>query len=183
LAVILKDVLAQLTQKFIELSADRLDGIDQSIDDILNDKGDRGTLYNNLQMEIHSLKGSAGSYGFHLVTTIAHRLEDYMESSSRLENEQWLDVQKFIDEARRIIEQGQDPDESLYNEILKVLPSSSSKEFSGSDINSITVFLVMESGVQRKLVGTELASQGINISFSNNPLEAIDQIFNSNLMS
>jgi chemotaxis protein histidine kinase CheA len=163
LAVILKDVLAQLTQKFIELSADRLDGIDQSIDDILNDKGDRGTLYNNLQMEIHSLKGSAGSYGFHLVTTIAHRLEDYMESSSRLENEQWLDVQKFIDEARRIIEQGQ--------------------EFSGSDINSITVFLVMESGVQRKLVGTELASQGINISFSNNPLEAIDQIFNSNLMS
>ena len=179
MAVILKDVLAQLTQEFIELAADRLDGIDQSIDDILNDKGDRGTLYNNLQMEIHSLKGSAGSYGFHLVTTIANRLE----SSSRLENEQWLDVQKFIDEARRIIEQGQDPDESLYNEILKVLPSSPSKEFSGSDINSITALLVMESGVQRKLVGTELASQGTNISFSNNPLEAIDQIFNSNLMS
>ncbi len=88
MSLISDDVFAELTRTYLDSTTDRLAKIDQSIDDIYNEKGSRDEIYRDLQKEIHSLKGSAGSYGFQSITTITHRLEDYMESSRRLELDQ-----------------------------------------------------------------------------------------------
>jgi HPt (histidine-containing phosphotransfer) domain-containing protein/CheY-like chemotaxis protein len=170
------DVLAHLTAVYIETAGDRLDAIDRGIDNIFHGRGDRGVQYFELQNEIHSLKGSAGSYGFSLITAIAHRLEDYMESTRRLENDQWLDVQAYIDAVRDIIARGRDPDQAKHHGILKNLPSSSANDGSEAGQELITVLLVMDSGVQRKFVGTELAANGIDVAFADNLLEALNPI-------
>lgn len=172
-----EDVLARLSLSYLETASDRLDLIDRSIDQIFHGTGNRGALYFELQKEIHSLKGSAGSYGYPLITTIAHRLEDYMESSRRLEKDQWLDVQKLVDEIRSIIETGQHPKDSLHSQILARLPTSSGAARRQLGAGQFTALLVMNSGVQRKFVGTELVASGIDVTFADHPLQALDLIF------
>ncbi|MCK5041815.1 MAG: Hpt domain-containing protein [Sphingomonadales bacterium] len=163
------DMFQELTDRFIESTIDRLESLDQLIDQIYNGKGERGEQFRKFSQEIHSLKGSAGTFGFHLVSTIAHRLEDYMESSKRLEKDQWLDVQKFIDAIRLIFEAGHDPEQDQHGDILSQLPSSSKQEQ-----DSTTLLLVMTSGLIRKHLGTDLAAKGYDISFANDPVQAID---------
>lgn len=167
-----KDVaiaLAQLTQNFIDSSIDRLSVFDQIIDDIYNERGDRGTLFQTLVNEIHSLKGSAGTFGFPFVSDMCHRLEDYLESSRRLEKEQWLEVQKFVDEFREIFETGKEPNEAKHDAILKSLPTSAVY----IEAIDAMVLLVMEAGVIRKTLGTRLAEKGVNVSFAANSLQAL----------
>jgi len=171
------DILAQLTETYLGSTLDRLARIDQRIDDIYNERGNRDEIYVDLQKEIHSLKGSAGSYGFQSITTITHRLEDYMESISRLEPSQWLEVQKFIDDVRSIVEAGNEVSEAQLDQILASLPKSALKFAGNEKLNGLRAILVMDSGVQRKIVGTELAEKGIDISFSSSPTEALDLAF------
>lgn len=166
------DMFKELTDRFVDSTIDRLESLDKIIDQVYNGKGNRGELFNEFLQEIHSLKGSAGTFGFHLASTIAHRLEDYMESSRRLDKSQWLDVQKFIDAIRIIFEAGVDPDKELHAAIIAKLPSSSQQSVAGAKTK--TLLLVMESGLIRKHLGTELASKGYDISFAKDPIQAID---------
>lgn len=169
----LEKALARLKQEFIESSGDRLDEIDGAIDRIFKGTGDRESDFMQMQRDIHSIKGSAGTYGFNAVTVIAHRLEDYVESTRRLTNKQLGDVQVYIDHIRQIMESGVNPDEEKTQGILKNLPSSTKASVSDQERRYVTVLLVMPKGIQRKLIGTELASCGFEISFSENPIEAI----------
>lgn len=164
-----KKAMAQLTQNFIDSSFERLTMLDQLIDDVYNERGNRGDLYQTLVNEVHSMKGTAGTYGFTLVTAICHHLEDYLESSRRLEKEQWLEVQLFIDEIRTIIESGNDPDEKKHSAILSQLPTSAEK----AETIDAMVLIVMEAGVIRKALGTRLAEKGVDVSFAANSLEAV----------
>ncbi|MCW9034140.1 MAG: response regulator [Alphaproteobacteria bacterium] len=170
----LEKALAKLKQEFIESSGDRLDEIDAAIDRIFKETGDREADYFQMQRDIHSIKGSAGTHGFNAVTVIAHRVEDYIESTRRLTKTQLQDVQVYVDRIREIMEAGKDPSESELNKILHGLPSSTQQAtVSEQEVKNLTVLLVMPKGVQRKLIGTELASCGFEISFSENPVEAI----------
>lgn len=165
-------MLSELTDRFIDNSIERLEGLDEIIDNIYNEKGNRGEYFRKFLQEIHSLKGSAGTFGFHLVSTIAHRLEDYMESSRRLEQSQWLDVQKFIDAIKVIFEDGKDPEQDTYADVLSKLPNSSVNEDRKKPLR--TLLLIMSSGVVRKHLGVELAAKGFDISFAKDPIEALD---------
>jgi len=60
--------------------------------DYIEGSGDKGADFVDLQRDIHSLKGSAGTFGFSSVTIVAHRLKDYIEATRRLSNEQLMDV-------------------------------------------------------------------------------------------
>jgi chemotaxis protein histidine kinase CheA len=169
----LEKALERLKQEFIESSGDRLDEIDGAIDRIFKRIGDREADFHQLQRDIHSIKGSAGTHGFGAVTVIAHRAEDYIESSRRLTNDQLQYVQVYVDRMREIMESGVNPSDNETQAILKSLPSSASVSVSDQEQRRVIVLLVMPKGIQRKLIGTELASCGFEISFSEKPLEAI----------
>ncbi len=58
----LEKAFARLKVKFIESAHDRLEKVDQAIDQIYNEKGERGDLFFDLQRHIHTIKGSTGSH-------------------------------------------------------------------------------------------------------------------------
>lgn len=174
----LEDALGKLRQEFLEGSVDRLDQIDDCLNRIFQDEGSRGENFFQMQRDIHSLKGTAGTYGFTTVSTIAHRLEDYMEGSRRLDQPGLQDVQKFIDIIRRVLETGIEPNEAERDAILAELPSvtkqgKTAAEISDQSVKEIIVLMVMDKGLQRKMIGTELVSCGFSVSFSESPVEAI----------
>lgn len=174
----LESALSRLKQDFIESSLEKLDEVDQIIDNIYNERGHRGDQFFQLQRDIHSIKGSAGTHGMNLVTLVAHRLEDYLEAVPRLNLEQWRSVQIYADEIRALIDLGKDPSPEDVKHILHRLPHAQepASEFSDQKRKKVTILLVMPVGVQRKLIGQELAACGFDLSFTDKPVEAIKLI-------
>lgn len=171
----LEKALSRLKQDFIEGSLEKLDDIDEIIDNIYNDRGNRGDQFFQMQRDVHSIKGSAGTHGMHVLTLVAHRLEDYLEAVERLNKEEWRAVQLYIDEMRHLVDLGVDPSETEGQEILERLPHAQQKsqEFSEQKRKKVTILVVMPAGVQRKVIGTELAACGFDLSFTDRPVEAI----------
>jgi len=172
-----QDYMAQITASFMASASERLDELDAVIDQLYNGRGDRGAMVVKLYHDIHSMKGNAGTFGFPLVSIICHRLEDYMESSRRLEQNEWLEVQKFFDEMRAIIESGKDPKKERGEAILAALPSaaaSGSREKTAVAPLDVKVLLVLTSGVVRRALGTALSARGVDVVFVDNPLAALD---------
>lgn len=165
--------LERLKTDYIESSGDTLDKIDAIIERMHSGAGDRGADFVDLQRDIHSLKGSAGTFGFSSVTIVAHRLEDYIEATRRLSNEQLMDVQVFIDRIRGIFQADVNPTEAEMDAILRALPSGTATLVSAQEVRNVIVLLVMPKGVQRSLIGGELASCGFDLSFTESPIEAI----------
>jgi len=171
----LESALKRLKQDFIESSLEKLDDIDDIIDNVYNDRGNRGDQFFQLQRDVHSIKGSAGTHGLHLLTLVAHRLEDYLEAARRLNKEEWRCVQIYMDQMRNLVNLTEEPADDLRKEILQNLPHAQERttEFSDQKAKKITILIVMPAGVQRKLIGAELAACGFDLSFTDRPVEAI----------
>ena len=150
--------LERLKTDYIEGSGDKLGKIDTIIERMHSGTGDRGADFVDLQRDIHSLKGSAGTFGFSSVTIVAHRLEDYIEATRRLSNEQLMDVQVFIDRIRGIFQADVNPTEAEMDAFLRALPSGTATLVSAQEVRNVIVLLIMPKGVQRSLIGGELAS-------------------------
>jgi len=172
----LEAAIARLKGDFIDNSLDKLDEIDNIINAIYSNCENRGEKFFQLQRDVHSIKGSAGTHGLHLLTLVAHRLEDYIEASSRLTQEQWRSVQEYVDVMRKLLNTGIEPTENERTKILQSLPHAQQKSdaaFSEQKKKRVTILIVMPPGVQRKAMGRELASCGFDLSFTDRPVEAI----------
>ena len=74
-----------------------------------------------LQRRIHSIKGTAGTFGFPAITLIAHKLEDYLKSLKSPAGHA-RDIQIFLDVIRDIAECGINPPKEEYPALLRTLP-------------------------------------------------------------
>jgi chemotaxis protein histidine kinase CheA len=113
----------QYRSEFIESITERLNSSDDLIRDMIKDKNCGASLTQFL-LHIHSIKGQGGTFGFGTVTTIAQKLEDYVEAVTKKSHKQMNDIQCFVDSIRRIIENGVDPDEAEQKIIFEALPVS-----------------------------------------------------------
>tara|TARA_B100000676_G_scaffold242956_1_gene244542 strand:- start:594 stop:1340 length:747 start_codon:yes stop_codon:yes gene_type:complete len=171
----IQDALERLKREFIDTSAEKLDKIDAIIDRLYRgEEDDRGADFVEFQRDIHSLKGSAGTYGFDSVSLIAHRLEDYIETTRRLSSENLLDVQVFVDRIREIFEGGDEVPNDRLIPILDSLPTSGIAQTTESEqeAESKVALLVMSKGVQRKLVSADLTGNGFELAYADHPLDA-----------
>lgn len=69
------DILEHLREGFLDEMPARVRQIE---DEVISSKD--ADTYDELFRMVHSLKGSAGSYNFHVITKIAHVMEDVMQA-------------------------------------------------------------------------------------------------------
>jgi hypothetical protein len=69
-----------------------------------------------------------------------------------------MEVQVFIDGIRGIFQADVNPTEAEMDAILCALPSGTATLVSAQEVRNVIVLLVMPKGVQRSLIGEELAS-------------------------
>jgi len=134
-----------------------------------------------LQRHIHSIKGMGGSFGFPSITEIAHVLEDFMEAHADLLGN-LSDIDVYLDWIKKIADKGVDVGEVECRRIIGLLPKAHYKMQPSSDgkrmnavrpAREVNVLLVMPKGVQRKIIGQELASCGFGVSFTDKGVGAI----------
>lgn len=174
----LEDILEEVRRDFIETTCERLSTVDNLITDMMEDRN-ADTALVEFQRHIHSIKGQGGIFDFPTVTTIAHRLEDYLETAPEHSTKQLNDIQHFVDAIRKIMESGNDPAIEQAQSILANLPVTA-KDFSEVEafegkkpIQEVQMLLVMPKGTQRKIIGKELAACGFQVANADTPVDAI----------
>jgi chemotaxis protein histidine kinase CheA len=75
-----------------------------------------------IRREAHTLKGMGAPSGFATVTTIAHRLENYLEKAGDLSAKALADVQRYFDALSDIIARRQELDALAAAALLRALP-------------------------------------------------------------
>ena len=101
---------------------------------------------------------------FPAITMIAHALEDYIETASKVGLDHLPAIQAYTDAIRVIADHGENPGDSETTEILRALPHSGTVTVNATPTDQITrdigFLLVLPKGLQRRIIGEGLASCG-----------------------
>lgn len=76
-----QQMLQQLRNAFLAELPEKLDYLDQLLV-AMEEKGASKEQFNEFYRTIHSLKGSGGTHGLHILTSICHQLEDLLNTAS-----------------------------------------------------------------------------------------------------
>lgn len=171
----IQEAIEGMKGEFLADCLEHLDGSDQSLNNIINKCGPFERHLVDLTRRVHSIKGTAGTFGFPSITTIAHKLEDYIEVSLNI-HDCINEIQIFLDVMRDVAESGVNPTNGAYSQILANLPRAHSKIDAVHPTRNVDILLAMHRDVQRKIIGQELSSCGFGTSFVESGVNAISSI-------
>lgn len=164
------DLLEHLREGFLNDLPSRVDAIEGEVMALKE-----ADTYDELFRMVHSLKGSAGSYDFHIVTKIAHGMEDVMLAliqRNQFFSESTVDILlKFIDIMR-------DTTISLRTTKTEALNLDERLEFLRGEVftKSFKVLIVEPSKLYADMI--EISLQGLPIDFTvvSDGLQALDKL-------
>lgn len=164
--------IEKLKVEFLESTEDSLDLMETTINESLQGDIDTKKAFEEVMRQVHSIKGTAASVGFPITTTIAHRLEDYLEGVTAMTETLSSGVGKYCDQIRKIISEGKEPPVSETAALLRALPMS--HEGGDFDINvlDVEVLLVSPSKMITKIVRNELMQCGFRVVRAVGAMEA-----------
>ena len=164
------ELLEQLREGFLDDLPARVNEIE---DEVMSSKD--SDSYDKLFRMVHSLKGSAGSYNFHVVTKVAHSMEDVMLAfmqRNQFGTTPTIDfLLKYIDVMRDTVdslaatdEAPQDVDERLNNLREQVFTET------------LKILIVEPSKLYASLIGHTLFSLPVDLTFTTNGMQALDNL-------
>ena len=171
------ELLADLKKGFVADIPVRLDDMESIILSM-----ERGVAfidnYEGLYRHAHSLKGSAGSYGLHIITSICHAMEDALNEVGRDNNrfneygaDYWL---KYIDLIRLVlaeINKGRD-NFVTYEDALKKLQSVQP----GGEQYHLHCLVVTASSLYENILANEFGNGTIKFSYCNDGYKALGRL-------
>jgi len=143
------------------------------IEGALGGKGGAGSLV-TLRREVHNLKGMGGSFGFPVISLIAHRLEDYIAELPALDARHAADATVFVDRMQDIVELGRDPDDVDAGNLVRGLPAHPSFQFGATEMREVEILLVSPSRAVSQIALRTLRSLGYRVTTARSAWEALE---------
>ena len=173
------EIVRRLTGEFIETSLDKFEDIESLL--LRLESGDEigADRLAEFKRVIHSIKGQGTTFGFPLITRIAHLLEDYLALSQRVDADIARNICVFLDRMTEVLRGRRNPSQEESESILRSLPAYRSRIFSPQNFRNVHVHLAMLSGLQSRIVKRELSSLGFRISQSDDAAKALTIIMSS----
>ena len=170
-SVDIEKMLAELRLSYIAELPTRLEEIEQIV--LSLKKTDSFTEdYQSIYRHIHSIKGSAGTHGLHIISTVCHVLEDKVievEGNQTLISDKFIeDVLSFIDLLRTTLDLINSKVED-FSEVEAELERLSGK---GSEYE-YKVLLIMASVLHRKIVASAFDNCSVKFRYATNGYEAL----------
>lgn len=170
---LIEDIVANLTQEFLGDASDRLSRMQVCLTNLAAKVGSQREALLDLAREVHSVKGSAGNFGFRSVTTVAHRLEDFMAASMDGSELPVEDYQRFVDVMTDLIELGREPEPDRAGRILKSLPVLAAFDPDSVTFGTGRALVVTRARTMSHMLVRELANCGYQAQTAIDPFDAI----------
>lgn len=168
------DIILRLRQDFLDDVIDRLDRIDDALFPPDGKVDEPSNVLQLLRRECHGIKGMGSSFGFPIVTTLAHRLEDYLAGVDILTDTHAVAVDVYLRHLRAIVERGHDPAEDAADKIIRSLPVNAGFDMADVEQRDVEVLLVAPSRTIAHMVSRELAACGYRVTTARTPWEAFE---------
>ena len=169
------DILLRLRQDFLEDVIDRLDRMEDALfPSAGRPSDDSSAVLQVLRRECHNIKGMGSSFGFPIVTTVAHRLEDYLAAVAVLTDRHAIDIDVYLRHLRAIIERGHDPSETAAGKIIRSLPVNAGFVVADVEQRDVEVLLIAPSRTIAHMVSRELAACGYRVTTARTPWGAFE---------
>lgn len=164
------EILDQLRDSFLEELPARIDLIEA---EVMASKDNDS--YDELFRLVHSLKGSAGSYNFHIITKIAHDMEDVMLA---LMQKNKFGLPKTIQTLLNFIDILRDTTLLLIESNTAPLDVDERLNFLRGEVfkDNINILVVEPSKVYTRLIEYSLQGMPINFTFKDDGLAALDSL-------
>ena len=166
------ELLNRFKGEFVADTLDRLEQIEQMVETWRGGSLDDTELLAFIRREAHSIKGMGGTFGFPIISSIGHRLEDYLANVTEFTDRHGKDTYSFLDVLRDICAMGQDPGETGAAAILRKLPAKwSSKTRISVQAGLVEVLVGVKSKVLRSALEEELLALGYRVVSANSAFD------------
>lgn len=136
--------------------------------------------FETLFRQVHSLKGTAGSYGFNIITTICHNFEDGLSAThadfaqfTSTGSSHWL---AYIDLLRTAVEVLEENGSNFQPIEEKLVELSSGDTKAGNKV--LHALIVSTNQLYEKIFSESFAGSSTNFSFCNDGHEALGRLLN-----
>tara|TARA_B100001540_G_C15783055_1_gene631901 strand:- start:714 stop:1484 length:771 start_codon:yes stop_codon:yes gene_type:complete len=169
------ELLLQLKQEAKDSFADTIQALNQALDDIRAGQGEASTLFRQICYDIHNLKGMGGTYGYPVVSVVAHRFEEQLSDINELTADNIRVMQRGVDILEDVTEHHLEAKNDTIADIVRQFIPVGADEFDETDIvvRHVEVMLVAEAGIATKMVSRELKECGYRVSHVSDPFEAM----------
>jgi CheY-like chemotaxis protein/HPt (histidine-containing phosphotransfer) domain-containing protein len=164
-------IIAHLSQEFLIDAQERIGMVEKALG---SGGGADPDALMTIRREIHNIKGMGGSFGFPVISLIAHRLEDYIAGLDALDDHHVSDLAVFVDRLQDIVEAGRDPDDGAAGTLVRSLPAHPGAEFDESKVRDVEVLLVSPSKAMSQVTVHTLRACGYRVTTARTAWEAIE---------
>jgi CheY-like chemotaxis protein len=163
------EVVEELRREFVDETSETLQSLDVALDAGRNGHKSHGEIVTAFRRTALLLRGQAANFGFSSLSTLAHRMNEYLAAAPLpLPPRAWDDLQNFLDLMTGLINgpqtaEGSAPDGDAA-ELVRRLPRKLGFELGDIQVRNVEVMLVMTPGAQTHFVERELQQCGYRVS-------------------
>jgi CheY-like chemotaxis protein/HPt (histidine-containing phosphotransfer) domain-containing protein len=166
---------ASMRQEFIDYAGDRLTAMDETLESFREGGQGQMEVIVNLRQVAHNLKGTGGTFGFPLITTISHRLENYLSDLKELDERNRREIQIYVDVMTDLVSSGRDLADFEVQATIRDLPPKPGFDVGDVEISEIEVMLAMPGDTAAHFVTRQLQACGYRVVTVTSPFEALEQ--------
>jgi CheY-like chemotaxis protein len=165
-------IIERLRVEFVEFAGDALDELDSLIESGHKQDDAPAHIIDAVRRGGHNLKGMGSSFGFPLITLLAHRMEDYFAGRQDLERGTLEDAQCFVDLMREALLGRLDGVSEA--EVVRTLPAKANFDVAEVVKQDVEVLLAMPRGAATRIIEREFQACGYRVVTVPTPFAAIE---------
>lgn len=167
----IESLLRQMRQTFLNELGERCDRLEQKVIKLERTPSDRD-MFEELYRGVHSLKGSGGTHGLHIITAICHQFENHLTEASAACDFSGECISKtltFIDLLRKVQQVASDdnPDYASLEAELESLRELKERRL-------IEVLMAEPSNIMQQVLRKALADQPVQITMVDDGIATIE---------
>lgn len=168
------EILERLSGEFIDDAIDRIDRVQVALENLRGGTLSRMDAMLDVSREIHSIRGSAGSFNFPLVTRIAGKFEDFISDTSDLADPPVREMQIYAEQIADLLERKAEPQGDDATALIHALPVAA-PEFDPTGVSATPgqALVVTSARALGRMLARELANCGYHSDVLSDPFEAM----------
>jgi chemotaxis protein histidine kinase CheA len=167
------DLVAELLPFFIDDVVERLGSIEQMVVSFSANLDVKPNSFELLR-NVHSIKGSAASFGFPTIALISHHLEDYIIATGNFSETAVDGMLEHLHAIGAIVEARRDPGNEEGRRILKSLPDFHPTKNLLRGQGQKTVLFIGPRNIQLRLMEPEIRAGGFRLVVLSNSFQGIE---------